>query len=160
MKDELVQFLSGLSGISDVIVTSNDDDESESPVTSISGILNIGKIKGRFHYLSAGENNKKIHITQLSFTFLYTFKKKERKEDVLAAIDRFNQSKLGLKVTLDSFSKGTRFTADFSLECITFDLKQASIFIEPAINILLSAPIMFSHDLNERKMEHGNIVGK
>lgn len=154
IKFNLVEILSNQPYVSDVSVIK----ETKNGLNNrTDGYLTIKKLKSNFIL-----NETSIMDTlTIALSFEYTFINKEKKEKIYDSINFFNKTKVGLKATLNSFSKGKKLDVVFSLESILpQDIVDISSTLSLIIPILSASPLLFSEDLTSSNIKHKSILGK
>ncbi len=154
IKFNLVEILSRQAHVSDVSVIKETKNNLS---TRKDGYLTINNLKSKFIL-----NETSIMDTlTIALSFEYTLEKKETKEKIYDAINLFNKTKVGLKATLNGFSKGRKLDVVFSLESILpDDVVDFSSTLSLIIPILSASPLLFSEDLILSNIKHKSILGK
>lgn len=152
----IVELLTKQPNVTNVEL-SNDLIEGNNSIHRYEGFLQIGTLKGNFVF----RETPVMDVNIIGFLFEYTLLKKNSKEAIYEVINKFNRSKTGLKATLSNFTKGVNLSVFFAAETIT---PNRSELLEPSLNIVIpvlsSAPILFSKDLEEKKILHKSILGE
>ena len=151
----IVEILNKQPAVTDVAIY-EEVRESED-ILRFNGFLNVSNLMSKFIY----RETPIMDINTIGLVFEYTLIKKEKKEAVYEVIDFFNRTKTGLKATLATFSKGIRLGVLFTVETVVPHKSEAlSSLLSLIIPILSAAPVLFSNDLSERKLNHKSISGK
>jgi len=149
----IISILKSQHSITNVELNEKEDDANN--ITKYVGYLNISSLKGMFSFMETPV----MDILNISYGFEYALAKKEKKESIYEVINQFNKTKVGIKATLKSFSKGTAPLILFSSEIITppkSELLKESLFI--ITPVLSAGAILFGNDLSLKKISHKPIT--
>lgn len=154
-RSEILEILSSLPTVKDVSIS--EETQETKDILRLEGFLTINNLESNFVF----RETPMMDIITIGYVFEYTLSKKERKESIYDVVNIFNQTKTGLKATLDSFSKGMKLGILFTYETITpHKSKELSELLKITTQILSMSPNLFSNDLLNKKINHKSISGK